>query len=183
MEQLIKFLNGKRVYLRPIENSDLDLFYANALWDKEVRRLTGTQTVFSRQVLENWFERNSTDDSRIDLMICLQENNQPIGDLAMIDINHLNQNSVIRISLFDKAYWGNGYGTEALELLLDFGFNILNQHRIGLDVFAYNERAIKAYEKLGFKQEGRVRDELFYNGAFHDSIIMGILKAEYQKGC
>lgn len=179
MEQNIKLLNGERVYLRPLEASDLDSFYANALWNKEIRRLTGTQAVFSRQGLQNWFERNSTDESRIDLLICLQENDQPIGDLALLDINHLNQNAVVRISVFDKAYWGEGYGTEALFLLLEFGFDILNLHRIGLDVFEYNVRAIKAYEKLGFKQEGVIREELFYDGKFHDSILMGILQKEF----
>ncbi|ASN06484.1 GNAT family N-acetyltransferase [Virgibacillus necropolis] len=183
MEQkrVIKFLTSKRVYVRPIENADLDLFYEKALWDKEGRRLTGTQAVFSRQGIQNWFDRNAIDTSRIDLIICLQENNQPIGDIAMLDIDHQNQNSVVRISIFDKEFWGNGYGTEAMSLVVEFGFDSLNLHRVGLDVFAYNERAIKAYEKLGFKREGIVRDELFYDGEFHDSILMGVLKGEFVK--
>lgn len=182
MEQrAIKFLQGNRVYLRPIENDDLDLFYVKAIWDKECRRLTGTQAVFSRTGLQNWFDKNSTDNSRIDLLICLQENDQPIGDLAMLNINHQNQNAVVRISIFDKEFWGNGYGTEAMSLLIKFGFDILNLHRVGLDVFAFNDRAIKAYEKLGFKQEGIIRDELFYDGKFHDSIMMGVLRGEFRK--
>ncbi|WP_404451769.1 GNAT family N-acetyltransferase [Virgibacillus necropolis] len=178
---MIKFLTGKRVYLRPIENEDLNLFYAKALWDKEGRRLTGTQAVFSRSGVQNWFDKNSMDNSRVDLLICLQENDQPIGDIAMLDINHQNQNAIVRISIFDKEFWGDGYGTEAMSLLLEFGFDILNLHRIGLDVFAFNDRAIKSYKKLGFKQEGIIRDELFYDGKFHDSILMGVLRKEYRK--
>lgn len=182
MEQkIIKFLTGERIYLRPIENDDLDLFYSKALWDKEGRRLTGTQAVFSRSGVQNWFDKVSTDDSRIDLLICLQKNNQAIGELAMLDIDHQNQRSVVRISVFERDFWGKGYGTEALSLLVEFGFNVLNLHRIGLDVFEYNERAIKSYEKLGFKQEGRIRDELFYDGKFHDSILMGVLRNEFKK--
>lgn len=180
----IKFLGNKRVYLRPIENEDLDFFYTETLWDVEGRRLTGTQTVFSRTGVQNWFDSISTDSSRIDLLICLQENNQPIGDIAMLDINHQNRNSVVRISIFKREFLGKGYGTEAMSLLLKFGFEILNLHRIGLDVYAFNKRAIKSYEKLGFKQEGIIRDELFYDGEYHDSIIMGVLKDEFnQIGC
>ncbi|MFC6038769.1 hypothetical protein ACFPYN_04780 [Paenisporosarcina macmurdoensis] len=67
--EAIKFLEGKRVYLRPIENEDLDLFYAKALWDKEVRRLTGTQVVFSRLGVQKWFENISEDSSRVDIII------------------------------------------------------------------------------------------------------------------
>ncbi|MEN1970567.1 GNAT family protein [Lentibacillus sp. N15] len=175
----IKFLESKRVYLRPIENEDLDFFYAKALWDKEGRRLTGTQTIFSRSGVQKWFENISTDSSRMDLLICLQENNQPIGDIAMLDIDHQNRNSLVRISIFDHGFWGNGYGTEAMALLLEYGFEVLNLHRIGLDVYSFNKRGIKSYEKLGFKQEGIIRDELFYDGEYHDLIIMGVLKNEF----
>ncbi|MBP1950952.1 GNAT family N-acetyltransferase [Virgibacillus litoralis] len=180
-KQEIKFLEGERVYLRPVESEDLEIFYVKSLWDKEGRRLTGTQTVFSRLGVQSWFENISTDSSRIDLIICLQENNQPIGDIAMLDIDHQNRNSVVRISIFEQEFWGNGYGTEAMSNLLEFGFEILNLHRIGLDVYSFNKRGIKSYEKLGFKQEGIIRDELFYNGEYHDSVIMGLLKDEFVK--
>ncbi|KGP72003.1 GNAT family N-acetyltransferase [Pontibacillus yanchengensis] len=179
LENNIKFLEGNRVYLRPIEEEDLDLFYKKALWDKEGRKLTGTQAVFSRKGVQTWYERISTDDSRIDLIICLQGTDQPIGELAMLDIDHQNRKSVVRISIFDHAYWGNGYGTEALSLLIAFGFDILNLNRIGLDVFAFNTRGIKAYEKLGFKEEGRIKEDLYYNGEYHDSILMGLMRKDY----
>ncbi|MGM7701818.1 GNAT family N-acetyltransferase [Pseudalkalibacillus sp. Hm43] len=176
----IKFLESKRVYLRPVEEHDLDLFYTQALWDKEGRRLTGTQAVFSRAGVQNWFESISTDTTRVDLIICLQENDQLIGDLSMLEIDHQNRKSVVRISIFEKGCWGSGYGTEAMSLLLDYGFNIFNLNRIGLDVFDYNERGIKSYKKLGFKEEGRIRQDLFYNGEYHDSVLMGVLKDEFR---
>lgn len=174
----IKFIEGKRVYLRPVEEDDLDVIYT-AYWDKEARRLTGTQTVLSRTRLQNWLETISSDNSRIDLIICLQENNEPIGDIAMMEIDHHNQNAIVRISIFTKENWGKGYGTEAMSMFLDYGFNILNLHRIELEVFAYNSRAKKSYEKLGFKQEGIIRDKLFYDGKFHDAILMGVLREEF----
>lgn len=174
----IKFIQSQRVYLRPIEDHDSNMVYEN-LWDREGRCLTGTQTIFSRSGVQRWIENLSEDESRIDLIICLQKNDQPIGDIAMMGIDHQNQNAIVRIAIFEKEYLGKGYGTEAMSLLLEYGFDILNLHRIELEVFAFNKRAKKSYEKLGFKQEGVIRDKLYYNGEFHDSIMMGVLKNEF----
>ena len=176
----IKFIEGERVYLRPVEKDDLDVMFT-AFWDEEARRLTGTQAVFSRARMHNWFEAVSNDNSRIDLLICLQENNEPIGDIAMMEIDHHNQNAIVRISIFEKENWGKGYGTEAMSMFLDYGFNILNLHRVELEVFAFNPRAKKSYEKLGFKQEGIIRDKLFYDGKFHNAILMGVLREEFNR--
>jgi RimJ/RimL family protein N-acetyltransferase len=77
--------------------------------------------------------------------------------------------------------FGKGYGSEAMRLMLDYGFGILNLHRIELDVFAFNERAIRAYEKLGFQKEGIKRDCLFYEYEYHDAIIMSILADEFKQ--
>ncbi|OEH92541.1 GNAT family N-acetyltransferase [Bacillus solimangrovi] len=181
LESNVKFLQSDRLFLRPLEEDDLDLFYEKALWEQEGRRLTGSQTVFTRSSVQSWFENVSLDSTRIDLLICLQATNAPIGEMAMLDIDHRNQKAVVRISIFDNDYLGKGFGTEAMSLLVAYGFDILNLHRVGLDVFSYNERAINSYKKLGFKQEGVIRDSLFYNGQFHDSIMMGVLRHEFVK--
>ncbi|MGV9141846.1 MAG: GNAT family N-acetyltransferase, partial [Promethearchaeota archaeon] len=73
-----------------------------------------------------------------------------------------------------------GFGTEASKLLVDYGFNTLNLHRIELDVFEFNKRAIKAYKKVGFIEEGRKRKSHFENGAYHDRIMMSILREEWK---
>ncbi|WP_345239358.1 GNAT family protein [Pontibacillus salipaludis] len=177
----IRFLESERVFLRPVEEADLDIFYHQGLWDAEVRKLTGTQAFFSRSSVEQWFEKISGDSERIDLLICQQEDGTPIGDMAMLDIDHLNRKAVVRVSLFAKETWGKGLGTEALSLLVEYGFNQLNLNRIGLDVFSYNSRAIRSYEKLGFIKEGRIRDALFYEGEYHDSILMGMKEDEFLK--
>ncbi|MCF6136308.1 GNAT family N-acetyltransferase [Pseudalkalibacillus berkeleyi] len=181
MEKVIKFLKGERIYLRPVTKDDLDWLYYHTMNDQEGRRLTGTQAVYSQQGIQNWFDRNSTDDSRMDLIICLQEGNQRIGDIAMMDIDHLNRNAIVRIAIFEGDKLGKGYGTEAMSLLLEYGFEVLNLHRVGLDVFAFNTRGIKSYEKLGFQQEGVIRDQLYYDGEYHDSILMGVMKDEFLK--
>ncbi|MEF2291942.1 GNAT family protein [Virgibacillus dokdonensis] len=166
MEMPIKFIEGRRIYLRPIEDEDEDedvpMLYAN-LWDHEERRFTGTQAKFSLKGVEQFITSAANDQTRMDLLICLQENDLCIGDIAMSDIDWQNRHASVRIAIFNKAYWGNGYGTEAMEQLINYGFEQLNLHRIELEVFDFNTRARKSYEKLGFKQEGIRREVLFYD--------------------
>jgi RimJ/RimL family protein N-acetyltransferase len=177
---VIKVLEGKRVYLRRIESSDVD-YFLQSVSNPEIRRLTGTTGFFTKAKIETFLERVTTDSNRIDLMIALQENDQVIGDLAILDIDHQQRNGSFRIAITDESYMSKGYGTEALRLIIDYMFNTLNLRRIGINVYAFNARAIRAYEKLGFVQEGVLREELYYDGQYHDNILMGLLKSEYQK--
>nr|WP_240458824.1 GNAT family N-acetyltransferase [Virgibacillus sp. Bac330] len=93
---------------------DIPMLYAN-LWDHEGRRFTGTQAKFSLKGVEQFITSAANDQTRMDLLICLQENDLCIGDIAMSDIDWQNRNASVRIAIFNKAYWGNGYGTEAME--------------------------------------------------------------------
>jgi len=103
-----------------------------------------------------------------------------LGEVVILDIDPDNRCAHIRITLFDKAHLGKGYGTEAMRLAVDYGFRVLKLHRISLDVFDFNPRAIRVYEKIGFKQEGIQRDTLFYDGKYHSSIIMAILEDDWR---
>lgn len=95
-----------------------------------------------------------------------------IGDIAIMDMdNPMNRSGVFRIAI-DTQFAGRGYGTEATNLMLEFGFGILNLHRIQLEVYSINERAIHVYEKVGFKREGVLRDAQYYNNAYYDTIVM-----------
>jgi RimJ/RimL family protein N-acetyltransferase len=97
-----------------------------------------------------------------------------------MQIDEDNRNAVLRIALFSTEHFSKGYGSEALRLVVAHGFEAYNLHRIGLDVFAYNDRAIHVYEKIGFRREGVQRDALFYKGEFHDSILMAVLEDEWR---
>jgi RimJ/RimL family protein N-acetyltransferase len=78
----------------------------------------------------------------------------------------------------EKDCWNQGYGTEATRLILEFAFGELGLHRVWLDVDSDNRRARRAYEKAGFKQEGIKRDHMYYDGAFHDIVLMSILSSD-----
>ncbi len=115
------------------------------------------------------------------LAIALCANDELIGDVQIGGIDTYNRNAFIRIAIHQPAYQSKGYGSEALLLMLDYGFGILNLHRIELNVFAYNERALRAYEKLGFQREGVQRQALYYDHRYHDSILMSMLACEYRE--
>ncbi|GIP51359.1 GNAT family N-acetyltransferase [Paenibacillus vini] len=174
-----RFLEGEQVYLRPIGAEDAEWYFHN-LYDPETRRLTGTQRHFTKEGISAYIERKIQDDSSVLLLIALCENDELIGDIALQDIDPYNRNCNIRIAISSLAQTGKGYGTEALNLMLDYGFGILNMHRIELNVFDYNPRALHVYEKLGFKREGVQREALYYNHEYHDSITMGLLEDEFR---
>ncbi|MED1947890.1 MULTISPECIES: GNAT family N-acetyltransferase [Brevibacillus] len=175
----VRFLEGERVFLRPIGTEDTELYF-RSLFNKETRMLTGTQKHFTREQIHLYIANKGPDSSSVLLLICLCENDQVIGDVQIGDIDSKNRSAFIRISIDQNAYQGKGYGSEALLLMLDYGFGILNLHRIELNVFAFNERAIHTYEKLGFQREGVQRQALYYNHAYHDSILMSMLADEYR---
>ncbi|MDR2571083.1 MAG: GNAT family N-acetyltransferase, partial [Oscillospiraceae bacterium] len=107
------------------------------------------------------------------------ETNEIIGDCGFEGINHLNQTSEVGIYIGNKNYWNNGYGTEALSLLLNYGFKALNFHNIFLQVVSFNERAIRSYEKIGFKVIGKKREAILRGTKRHDMLYMDILHNEF----
>lgn len=172
-------LEGNELYLRPLVHEDVGAYHRSLMHD-EVRRLTGTKTIFSRASIEKYIEDLPSDSSRLHLLIILKETNRMVGDIALQDIDLLNRNSNLRIAIFQEQDCGKGFGSESLKLMLNYGFGIMNLHRIELNVYAFNTRAIQAYEKLGFVREGIQREVLYYNYEYHDSITMSLLQHEYR---
>lgn len=175
----VRFLEGERVYLRPIGLDDTD-WYFRSLYNREGRRLTGTQKHYSREQIQQYIEGKSQHSSSVLLLIARRDDDRVIGDIQIGAIDTFNRNAFLRIAIDQQENQGKGYGSEAIRLMLDYGFGILNLHRIELNVFAYNERAIHTYEKLGFQREGVQRQALYYNHAYHDSILMSMLAEEYR---
>jgi RimJ/RimL family protein N-acetyltransferase len=123
---------------------------------------------------------SANDDDRASFIIAIGENLRAVGEVVINDVDHDNHSANIRIGLFSEQDFNKGYGTEAMQLMVDYGFKILNLHRISLGVYAFNPRAIRVYEKIGFKQEGILRDALYWDGKYVDGITMSILAHEWQ---
>jgi RimJ/RimL family protein N-acetyltransferase len=135
----------------------------------------------TRDDVERYLQRQiaADDNSRASFMIDLPDDSRPIGEVVINQIDHDNNNANIRIAIFSPQDYGAGYGSEAMRLMVDYGFRVLKLHRIELDVFTFNPRAVHVYEKIGFKREGLLREVMLYDGTYHDAIIMSILDREW----
>jgi RimJ/RimL family protein N-acetyltransferase len=102
------------------------------------------------------------------------------GEIKLHGINAQDRRASMAIAIYDPMRLGKGHGSEAIRLLLHHAFTELNFHRVGIRVLAYNERAIRAYQKCGLVIEGRERETAFVDDVWHDDLMMGILSKEFQ---
>ena len=173
-----KKLVGKKCYLSPIDTNDAEKFTE---WLNDMELLINLQIYGSAISFENErsFLNNLSRDhnySIIDL-----ETDALIGNCGFLDMDHINQTSEVGIFIGNKKFLNKGYGTEALSLLIDYGFKALNFHNIMLKVYEFNKGAIKSYEKIGFKFIGKRREALHRNLEKHNIVYMDILPDEFYR--
>lgn len=171
-------LQGRTVVLRPLGGEDADAVFA-AVQDEESKRLTGTQRSFTREQIGAWCDSVAEAEGRVDCAIVATDDGRFLGEAVLNDISETNRSANFRIALASPEHYGKGYGTEAARLMLAYGFESLELHRIELEVFAFNARAMHVYEKLGFRREGVRREVLFMDGRYHDAVVMGLLRREF----
>lgn len=173
-----KKMIGEKCYLSPVNPDDYEL-YTQWLNDMEVTVSLG----IVNQVISPVKEKEILQDmvrTGYHFAIIESEQNQLLGNCGLYKINHLDRNATFGIFIGDKNYWNLGYGEEATKLIVDFGFNILNLHNILLKVFSFNTRAIRCYEKVGFKEVGRRRQSKIIGGKYFDDVYMDILATEFK---
>lgn len=173
-------IEGEKTRLRAIEREDIPTF-VRWLNDQEVRRYLEMYLPISRAEEEEWFEHHLRDNSTRVLAIETKEGVQ-IGNISIDELDWKNRSARLGIVIGEKEHWGRGYGTDAVISLLEFIFNEMNLHRIYLSVFDFNERAIRCYEKCGFRREGEARESLFRDGEYHTSLLMAVLREDFVKG-
>ena len=123
-------------------------------------------------------EHSTTDDS---FAIHLKGEEEPIGVISLMNISEANESAELSVIVGHPDDRRQGYGAEAINILLGYGFEKLGLNRVGLSVFEFNEDAISTYEKLGFRDEGRLRKALKRDGAFYDAILMSVLGSEWRE--
>lgn len=176
-------LQGDKIILRPWRKSDADPLW-DSIHNEEFNKLTGTHDSFTREQIDTYVDNQiaaAGSQDRGTFIIALPDTDEAIGEVVINEVDHDNHSGNIRIGMFSDEHVGKGYGTEAMRLMVGYGFDYLNLHRIELGVYAFNPRAIRAYEKAGFVKEGVRRDALCWNGEYYDSIDMSILRHEWQK--
>ncbi|MBE5821462.1 MAG: GNAT family N-acetyltransferase [Clostridiales bacterium] len=172
-----KKLIGERIYLSPRNVEDAEIFTE---WfnDFETTDYVGmSNRVISLENEKEYLEK-SLKEKACFFIVTLDED-KVIGSISIENISNMNRTGTIGILIGEKDYRSKGYGTEAIQLLLDYGFNYLNLNNINLDVLEVNERAINCYIKCGFKEYGRRRKCRYINGKYLDVISMDILAEEF----
>ncbi len=169
---------GQNIYLSPINLEDLEI-YTNWLNNKLVAENTGFYgknfTLESEKAILERLSQGHT------YAIIAKEGNQLLGNAGLESVDNINRTAEIGIFIGEEAKRSKGYGSEALKLLLEYGFKTLNLNNIMLKLNATNERALKCYEKMGFQLIGHRTAARYIDGKYIDMIYMEILKKDWPK--
>jgi RimJ/RimL family protein N-acetyltransferase len=155
-------------------------------WDRnsEFRRLLDDEPpcLWSAKNIQSWFEKDNEKqrEKGFYFLIRTLQDDRLIGFVGLWVDEWSHGDAEVGIGIGDKESWGKGFGTDAMRVILRYGFTELNLRRITLGVFDYNARAIRSYEKAGFTHEGRLRKAVFRDGSRADIVYMGILHEEWQ---
>jgi RimJ/RimL family protein N-acetyltransferase len=178
---------GQRIRFRKPERDDLPVFvrWFNA---PEVRQGLSMYHPMSMAEEERWYEgmmQRPEEERPFTIEVRSQnidgtDSWMPIGNCSLFSFEWRNRNAELGIVIGEKAFWNQGYGSEAVQLLLRHSFNTLNLNRVWLRVYETNPRAIRFYEKIGFVNEGRKRQSEFQDGRFIDTLLMSVLRDEWK---
>lgn len=167
--------------LRPIRIEDAEAYWEQlSCMDPEVDRLTGSQAQFTREEVLTYFHRCLEADDRVDFLI-IGPDGRILGESVINEIDWEVRCGNFRIALFRSDSCGKGIGSWAVRTTRDFAFETLGLHRLELDVFSFNPRAIRSYEKAGFLREGVRREAVLDGAAYGDDILMAILEDEWRE--
>jgi len=176
-------ITGKNVRLRAMQRSDLPLFVR---WfaDPDVREYLMVHALYSLDTEEAWYEnmrKRPTEEHPMMIEILVDSGWQPVGDITLIEIDWINRQAEVGVMIGEKTYWNRGFGTQAMQLMLHYAFDIINLNRVSLKVYEPNIRGIRCYEKAGFIKEGCLREAQYLNGKYVNVWMMGILKSEWKQ--
>lgn len=176
------YLQGKTVTLRATDpEKDVQWFATwqrDALYDRYMDSLPAV--MYNKDQMKDWYEKQIT--SHLSSFIIVRKADEvPIGFIEISGYDWHSGNAWLGIGIGERKNWGKGYGTEAMNLLLKLVFQEWNLHRVSLAVLGYNARAIRSYEKAGFKTEGALRGFIQREGQRWDMYMMGILRSDWEK--
>lgn len=171
-------LRSERVVLRAMERADVQRLHE---LERNVELVVLTDGGWEPQSLaaaEKYFEKHLDDTERAEFVI--EVDGKVIGGCGLHHQRRRHGTAELGIGIYDPDYLGQGYGREAIQLLLDWAFRIEGWRRIFLMVFASNERAIRSYRACGFCEEGRMAQHWFFDGHYEDAVVMGLLRSDWQ---
>ena len=178
-------LKGRLVHLAAVDPEEVSKSFAAWNRDSEYKRLLDTEPprLHSTKAVKDWMEKEleKYSDTMYWFTIRSAADNQLLGDINLDVVGWNSRDAFVGLGIGPRDFWGKGYGTEAMQLALQFAFTELNLHRVTLTVFEYNPRAIRSYEKAGFRLEGRLRGAILREGRRWDVLYMGVLRDEWRE--
>jgi RimJ/RimL family protein N-acetyltransferase len=176
---------GLMVTLRPVEMRDVDTLYSFRLDEEVMFWAAGgfADAMHTRGQIEEMVKNQKAGDASRVFVIEAEQNGEPvvIGQISFRDFNRINRNVTIGMFIGNKNFWGKGYGTSALKQFVRMLFTRYGAHRISMDTFADNKRAIRCYEKCGFVIEGVRRQAMWTMNGHRDQVMMGLLREDWLK--
>ncbi len=173
-------IEAKQINLRSLEMTDLERMHR---WinDREITRFLSVRYQMSLAAEEAWLRgRTAALMAYGDVSFAIEtKDGRHIGSCGLHQATPENRAASLGIMIGEKDCWSHGYGTDAVRTLARFGFDDMNLHRIELHVYDFNERAIAAYRRCGFVEEGRMRDAHYGGGRYIDVIVMSVLRDEF----
>lgn len=173
------FLSGERVFLRGVEPEDYPTIKPWLNDPLVTHFMFYGQTPMNAEQTEKMLSEQANSPHDIVFMVCDKATGKAIGFAGLYEIHPRAQKAEFRVLIGETDFWGKGLGTEVTEMLTFYGFDRLNLHRIYLGVTSENLGALRVYEKAGYAHEGVLRDDIYRNSRFYDSVRMGILRDEY----
>ena len=172
-------IQGDRIYLREVELSDVNQTYVDWLNDREVNQFLETR--FEVQTIDSvhkFVEKMIAKDDVFFLAICLKKNDRHVGNIKLGPINPIHKYAIVSLFIGDKSQWGKGLATLAINILSDYAFSELTIHKLNAGCYANNIASIKAFEKVGFLNEGTSKNQYLYDGEYVDSINLTLINNE-----
>lgn len=179
MMKYYKKLEGEKVYLSPLNSGDYAKY---TKWINDLHVAVRLGEVASMNLNEDG-EKEALEKMCRDgynFAIINKKDDDVIGNISLLDINQIHRIATVGLFIGDEENRDNGYGREAMQLILCYAFKILNLNNISLNVFSFNKNAQAMYKKVGFKEIGKRRNAYFYNNKYYDIISMDILSEEFE---
>jgi RimJ/RimL family protein N-acetyltransferase len=176
-------LTGKFVRLSAYDPEEMSKAFTRWSLNSEYMRLLNSSARPLQSVKSNakWMEKEAEEVSPENYYFSIRTlaEDKLIGELGLDVVNWAGRDAFVGLGIGETEYWSKGYGTDVMNVLLRFAFTEVNLRRVTLTVFEYNPRAIRSYEKAGFRHEGHLRNYLNREGRRWNELYMGILREEW----
>lgn len=178
MERALVF--GDNVHLRPIEREDIDKGWLDWINDRTIQRHLASTLPNTRESLEGYWAASQPPNATM-FAICLNDDNTYIGNGRLSEIDWINRRCKYGRIIGDSKHRGRGLGSEALVLLLRYGFHDLGMNRIFTSVTIENEASLASNDKVGMVREGILRQDIWHNGRFLDTVYLAMLREDFDR--